>query len=72
MKRPLPSPFPIVTQFLNLSRVVEVFYKDGDIFTHPELTQDYVIFCSRTRYPFDRKPTTVLVVHGASSSGLGM
>ncbi|CAH2064754.1 unnamed protein product [Thlaspi arvense] len=43
MTRPQPFPFPIIVRFLHLSRVIEVFYKDTDIFTQPELMKDYVV-----------------------------
>ncbi|KAG7564983.1 Isoprenoid synthase domain superfamily [Arabidopsis suecica] len=43
MTRDHSFPFPIVMRFLNLSRVVEVFYKDADIFTHPELMKHHVV-----------------------------
>ncbi|CAA7056029.1 unnamed protein product [Microthlaspi erraticum] len=43
MKRPHPFPFPIVMRFLNFSRVIEVFYKDADIFTEPKLMKHHVV-----------------------------
>ncbi|XP_006293315.2 alpha-humulene/(-)-(E)-beta-caryophyllene synthase isoform X2 [Capsella rubella] len=43
MTRDHSFPFPIVMRFLNLSRVVEVFYKDTDIFTQPELMKHHVV-----------------------------
>ncbi|ESQ45629.1 hypothetical protein EUTSA_v10011139mg [Eutrema salsugineum] len=41
--RPHHLPFPVLMRFLNLSRVIEVFYKKTDMFTYPELMKDYVV-----------------------------
>ncbi|XP_010412653.1 PREDICTED: alpha-humulene/(-)-(E)-beta-caryophyllene synthase-like [Camelina sativa] len=43
MKRDHSFPYPVVMRFLNLSRVVEVFYKDTDVFTYPELMKHHVV-----------------------------
>ncbi|KAJ0260151.1 Terpene synthase [Hirschfeldia incana] len=43
MSRPYPFSFPLVMPFLNLSRVIEVYYKDEDIFTHSVFLKDYVV-----------------------------
>lgn len=44
MKRPPhPFPFPIVMRFLDFSRVIEVFYKDADMFTEPKLMKHHVV-----------------------------
>ncbi|KAL1217279.1 Alpha-humulene/(-)-(E)-beta-caryophyllene synthase [Cardamine amara subsp. amara] len=43
MTKPCQFSFPVVMRFLNLSRVMEVFYKKTGIFTQPELMKDYVV-----------------------------
>lgn len=43
MTKPHPFPLPIVMRFLNLSRVIEVFYKNTDSYTHPELMKHHVV-----------------------------
>lgn len=42
MTRPHQFPLHVLMRFLNLSRVMEVYYKKTDIFTYPELMKDYV------------------------------
>lgn len=34
--RPTEIPMPFLTRILNLSRVIDVFYKDEDNYTNPE------------------------------------
>ncbi|CAK9141785.1 unnamed protein product [Ilex paraguariensis] len=42
--RPTPVPMAILMRVLNLTRFLEVVYKDGDAYTHPELQlKDYVV-----------------------------
>lgn len=43
MAKPHQFPFPILMRFLNLSRVIEVFYKYADTYTHPELIKHHVV-----------------------------
>ncbi|KAK2631020.1 hypothetical protein EUGRSUZ_L03538, partial [Eucalyptus grandis] len=41
--RPIAVPMPILTRVLNLSRVIDVLYSDGDNYTHSETKlKDYV------------------------------
>ncbi|EOA25478.1 hypothetical protein CARUB_v10018817mg [Capsella rubella] len=51
MMKPHQFPFSVVMRFLNLSRVMEVFYKKTDIFTQPELMKDYVVSLFLNKIP---------------------
>ncbi|XP_010546417.1 PREDICTED: alpha-humulene/(-)-(E)-beta-caryophyllene synthase-like [Tarenaya hassleriana] len=43
LMRPYSMPRPILIRILNLTRVIEVFYKYQDSYTHPEFLKDYVV-----------------------------
>ncbi|XP_010480293.1 PREDICTED: alpha-humulene/(-)-(E)-beta-caryophyllene synthase-like [Camelina sativa] len=43
MTKPHQFPFPITMRFLNLSRVIEIFYKYADTYTHSELLKHHVV-----------------------------
>ncbi|XP_010545915.1 PREDICTED: alpha-humulene/(-)-(E)-beta-caryophyllene synthase-like [Tarenaya hassleriana] len=43
LMRPHLFPFPLLMRILNLTRVIDVFYKYQDLFTNPELLRDDVV-----------------------------
>ncbi|KAJ4825039.1 hypothetical protein Tsubulata_009703, partial [Turnera subulata] len=42
MMRPIPVPFTIILRVVNLARIADVVYKDGDGYTNPVLLKDYI------------------------------
>ncbi|XP_024006326.1 alpha-humulene/(-)-(E)-beta-caryophyllene synthase isoform X1 [Eutrema salsugineum] len=43
LMRPHSCPFPLLMRFLNLSRVIDVFYRYQDAYTHPEFLKEHIV-----------------------------
>lgn len=43
LMRPHSCPFPLLMRILNLSRVIDVFYRYQDAFVHPEFLKEHIV-----------------------------
>lgn len=43
LMRPHVIPFPLLMRAFNLSRVIDVFYRYQDSYTHPEFLKEHVV-----------------------------
>ncbi|KAF8089988.1 hypothetical protein N665_0493s0043 [Sinapis alba] len=43
LMRPLSCPFPLLMRIFNLSRVIDVFYRYNDCYTHPEFLKEHIV-----------------------------
>ncbi|CAF1986142.1 BnaC07g16660D [Brassica napus] len=44
LMRPHSCPFPLLMRIFNLSRVIDVFYRYQDCYTHPEFLKQHIVF----------------------------
>ncbi|KAJ0248666.1 Alpha-humulene/(-)-(E)-beta-caryophyllene synthase [Hirschfeldia incana] len=43
LMRPHSAPFPLLMRIFNLSRVIDVFYRYQDCYTHPEFLKEHIV-----------------------------